>query len=144
MVFQQEVGSVAMASPRAFVLGVFLSALFLSSLLSVGLVFASRVFYSRFRLSFFPCPVVGVVRFLSFCVFYCALASCCCSCRGGGFFCVGGYVCCGVCVFSSASPCFKESPRGAPLCMHCLLLLLFVPSSCFLSTCLLLSCLFLC
>ena len=60
----------------------------------------------------------------------------------GGLFCVGGYACCGVCVFSSASPCLKESPRGAPLCMHCLLLLLFVPSSCFLSACLLLSCLF--
>ena len=40
---------------------------------------------------------------------------------GGGYLLrLGGpYVCCGVCVFSSASPCFKESRLGevAPLCM---------------------------
>ena len=107
--------------PRAFVLGVALSALlsassfFLFSLLLSSFLVGGFVFLS---LSF-----VGAVRFfLSFCFS--------CSClllvlmSWGGFVGVGGYVCCGVCVFSSASPCFKESPRGAPLCMQCLLLLL--------------------
>ena len=131
--------------PRAFVLGVFLSALFLSFLLPVFLVFAYRVFYNKICLSFFLRPVVGAVRFLSS-LFVCRvlLPLAVAHVVGGFFFCVGGHVCCGVCVFSPASPCFKESPRGAPLCRHCLLLLLFVPSPCFLSTCLLLSCLFLC
>ena len=109
--------------------------LFCLPLLSV--LFSLLVFSFLVEVRLFVFVLLSAMRVLvSLCVLR-ARASCCCSCRGGGFFGVGGYVCCGVCVFSSASPCFKESPIGAPLCIHCLLLLLFVPSSCFLSICLL-------
>ena len=79
--------------PRAFVLGVFLSALFLSFLLPVFLVFAYRVFYNRICLSFFLRPVVGAVRFLS------SLSFVVCSClllllmSWGGFLLLRGWSC---------------------------------------------------
>ena len=120
---------------------VLLCLLFFLPLRSVLFSLLEFSFFAEVRLVVFV-PLVGDARFgLSL------FASCSCLLlllmSWGGFFCVGGYACCGVCVFSSASPCCKESLRGAPLCMHCLLLLLFVPSSCFLSICLFLSCLFL-
>ena len=123
--FLQEVGSGAMASPSSVCLGCrSVRSLSCPSLpISFYLVL---VFFLLCRWCLFlcSCPLVSV---------------CGCSCWfllvllplagahvvGGGFFCVGGHVCCGVYVSSSASPCFKESPRGAPLCMRCLLLLRF-------------------
>ena len=104
--------------PRAFVLGVarsvsarlFLHPLYALSDLLFCVVRALSLSFCR-RKAVFP-------------VFCCrALASCWCLCRGG-VTCVGGYVCCGVCVFSLVSPCYKESPRGASLCTACLPLLL--------------------
>ena len=73
------------------------------------LVFSFR----RWCLSLCLSPLVGDVRFFSLCVCR-ALASCWCLCRGGVSHGVGGYVCCGVCVFSSASPCNKENREVLP------------------------------
>ena len=100
-------------------MGATLSALFSAS------SFYLSVLFSLLAFSFF----VGCVRLFVFvllsamrlsvsssCDLSRALASCCCSCRGGGFFfCVGGYACCGVCVFSSASHCFKRKPERCSL-----------------------------
>ena len=71
-------------------------------------------------LSFFLRPVVGVVRFLSFCMFSCALASCCCSCRGGGgfFAWVVMYVAVSVSFFCFAL--LQRKPERCPL-VHALL-----------------------
>ena len=121
--------------PRAFVLGVALSApVFLASSFSL-FTLVLTYFFGSVRCSVF-------VLWSALCGFSFFVLSCSCLLLvlmswggGGGVPCVGGYVWCGVCVFSSASPCFKESPRGAPLCTACLLLLLSVPSSCFLSIC---------
>ena len=79
----------------------------------------------------FPFPSVSGVR--SFFFASCVSASCCCSCRegGGGVSRVGGYVCCGVCVFSPASPASKQPDRC--LLVHSMLASSLVPSSCFLS-----------
>ena len=151
----QEVGSVAMASPPSVCLrctsvcspfcpSFSLSLVVFASSLTLS-VFAQVVSFRVGCLSLFLRLFVGVVRFPFLCL---------CVCRGllplavahvvggGGIFCVGGHACCGVCVFSSASPCFKESPRGAPLCMRCLLLLLLsrplasCPYGCFFMLCL--------
>ena len=127
--FDRMMGLERWPPPRAFVLGVARSALLSAS--SIFLVFAYRPsFLGGVRL-------LVLVLWSAMCVFFFLVFSCSCLMlvlmSWGGFSGVGGYVCCGVCVFSSASPCFKESPRGAPLCMPCLLLLLVVPSSCLLS-----------
>ena len=133
---RQDVGSGAMASPSSVCLGC----------CSVCSSFCFS-YLSCFRLSCLPFSVVFVFSSSSSgrrCAVFLSCFSCSCLLlvlmSWGGFSGVGGYVCCGVCVSSSASPCFKESPRGAPLCMPCLLLILVVPSSCFLSIWFLLCC----
>ena len=122
-----------MASPPSVCLGG-ISVCSLVVLLSIFLVFAYRVFYSRMCLSFSLRPVVGVVRFFPLLVFYRALASCCCSCRGG--FLLRGWLCmlrC-LCLFF----CFALLQRKPERCslVHAVLASSLVPSSCFLSICL--------
>ena len=129
--FCRKLGLERWLPPRAFVLGVVLSALFRGSSFCLSFV----------RLSFFLCWLCLLSLSLSFCrrcadvlfVFCCALASCCCSCRGGGYL-LRGWSCmlrC-LCLFF----CFallQRKPERCPLVHVLLASSSFVPSSCFLS-----------
>ena len=114
-------------------MGVVLSALFLgSSLLSscvrLSCLSASVVFV------YLSSVLLSALCGCSLCFFCRALASCWCACRGGVSLArVVMYV--AVSVSSLLlSPALKKAREVLP-CAQCLLLLLFVPSSCFLSIC---------
>ena len=116
---------------------------------SFFLVFASLVFLRRWCSSLCLSPFVGAVRLFSF-VFVVLLPLV-------GAYVVGGFPLAWVVMYVAVSVSSlllryapmkargapNESPRGAPMCIACLLLLLLVPSSCFLSNMLFMSCLFL-